>query len=136
MKVMLDPGAKMPSRAHLTDAGMDLFAMESVNIPPCGYVKLDTGTHVAIPKNYVGLVTSKSSLMQQGITCRGTIDSGYRGSIQAVLFNHSHNYVKIEKGQKVTQLVILPIITPELELVESLEETDRGDGGFGSSGKF
>lgn len=137
VKVMLAPGAKMPHRAHSTDAGMDLFAMEGGTIPPCGSVSFDTGVHIGIPSGYVGLLTSKSGLMaKQGITSRGTIDSGYVGSIKAVLFNHSHNYVQIEKGQKITQLVILPILTPELEEVDSLEDTDRGEGGFGSSGKF
>ena len=137
IKVMLEPGAKMPHRAHPTDAGMDLFAMEGGVIHPCGSASFDTGVHVAIPEGYVGLLTSKSGLMaKHGITSRGTIDSGYVGSIKAILFNHSHNYVTIEKGQKITQLVILPIITPEVELVESLEDTDRGTGGFGSSGKF
>jgi dUTP pyrophosphatase len=110
--------------------------MESGSIPPCGSATFDTGVHVAIPAGYVGLLTSKSGLMAKGITSRGTIDCGYIGSIKAVLFNHSHNYVIIEKGQKITQLVILPIITPELELVDSLEDTDRGAGGFGSSGAF
>lgn len=137
MKVMLDPGAYMPVRAHKTDAGLDLFAMEGKSIPPCGSEKFDTGVHVEIPKGYVGMITSKSGLMaKEGITSRGTIDSGYVGSIQAVLFNHSHKYVQIKKGQKITQLVILPIITPELELVDSLEDTERGEGGFGSTGKF
>lgn len=137
MKIMLDDGAKMPTRAHDTDAGLDLYAMESGKIPPCGSAKFDTGVHVAIPAGYVGLLTSKSGLMaKQGITSRGTIDSGYSGSIQAVLFNHSHQYIQIEKGQKITQLVILPIITPDLELVDSLEDTDRGNGGFGSTGAY
>lgn len=137
VEVMLEPGAKMPHRAHPTDAGMDLFAMEGGTIPPCGSVSFDTGVHIGIPSGYVGLLTSKSGLMaKEGITSRGTIDSGYVGSIKAVLFNHSHRYVSIEKGQKITQLVILPILTPELEEVDSLEDTDRGDGGFGSSGKF
>jgi dUTP pyrophosphatase len=137
MKVMIEPGAKMPTRAHPSDAGMDLFAMEGGLIHPCGSASFDTGVHVSIPEGYVGLLTSKSGLMaKQGITSRGTIDSGYVGSIKAVLFNHSHQYVTIEKGQKITQLVLLPIIAPDLEEVDSLEETDRGVGGFGSSGKF
>jgi dUTP pyrophosphatase len=137
IKVVLDSGAKMPDRAHPTDAGMDLFAMEGGKISPCGSAIFDTGVHVAIPEGYVGLLTSKSGLMsKQGITSRGTIDAHYTGSIKAVLFNHSHLWVNIEKGQKITQLVILPIITPELELVDSLEETERGTGGFGSTGAF
>lgn len=136
MKVMLDPGAKMPTRAHETDAGLDLYAMEQGMIPPCGSATFDTGVHVDIPAGCVGLLTSKSGLMLKGITSRGTIDCGYVGSIRAVLFNHSHQYFYIEKGQKITQLVIVPIKTPALELVDSLEETERGEGGFGSTGVF
>ena len=134
MKIMLDEGAKA-TRAHEADAGLDLYAMESGWIfPKCRKV-FNTGCHAAIPKQFVGLLTSKSGLMARGITSRGTIDSGFTGGIKAVLFNHSWKFVRIRKGQKITQLVIMPIITPELELVDSLEETDRGDRGFGSTGK-
>ena len=136
LKVKLDKGAVMPTRAHDTDAGLDLYSTETVNIAPGGFVSIDTCVRLAIPKNHVGLITSKSSLMLKGITSRGTIDSGYTGTIKAVMFNHSQNYVQIEKGQKITQLVILPIITPKPVLVENLEATCRGEGGFGSSGKF
>ena len=136
LNVKLDEGAKMPTRAHDTDAGLDLYAMHDAVIPMFGSVKLDTGCHVAIPKNYVGLITSKSGLMSEGITSRGTIDSDYRGSIKAVLFNHNNRPYRIQKGQKITQLVILPIITPQPVQVDNLEETVRGEGGFGSSGKF
>lgn len=138
LKFTLDHGAyKAPQRAHPTDAGLDLFSPRRVVIRPGDWVKIDTGVHVAIPEGYVGLLTSKSGLMaKEGITSRGTIDSGYAGSIQAVLFNHSNKTYIVEKGQKITQLVIMPIITPELEQVASLEDTERGDGGFGSTGKF
>ncbi len=137
LKVMLDPGAMMPTRAHDTDAGLDLYAMEGGTIPACGSESFDTGVHCAIPKGYVGLLTSKSGLMTYDeITSRGTIDADYRGSIQAILFNHSHKPVRIEKGQKITQMVILPIITPEPVLADKLEATARGSQGFGSTGKF
>ena len=136
LNVKLDEGAKMPTRAHDTDAGLDLYAMEDAVIPMFGSVKLDTGCHVAIPKNHVGFITSKSGLMSEGITSRGTIDADYRGSIKAVLFNHNNRPYRIEKGQKITQLVILPIITPQPVQVDNLELTARGYGGFGSSGKF
>lgn len=136
LKVKLDEGAKLPTRAHDTDAGLDLYAMEEAVIPMFGSIKLNTGCHVAIPKNHVGLITSKSSLMQCGITSRGTIDHGYTGSIHAVLYNHNNRPYRIEKGQKITQLVILPIITPKPVQVENLELTPRGNGGFGSTGKF
>ena len=136
MKVMLDPGALMPTRAHDTDAGLDLYAMESVTIPPRGIVSVSTGVHVAIPEGYCGLLTSKSGLMSMGVTSRGTIDCGFTGTIQAVLFNHRKTEVKIQRWQKITQMVIVPILTPQLELVDSLEETERGSGGFGSTGEF
>jgi dUTP pyrophosphatase len=136
LKVKLDENAKIPVRAHDTDAGLDLFAMESVTIPMFGCAKVSTGVHVAIPKNHVGLITSKSGLMQEGITSRGTIDSDYRGAIHAVLYNHNNRPYRIEKGQKITQLVILPIITPKPVVVDNLELTARGDSGFGSTGLF
>ena len=135
MKIALDEGSTMPTRAHEHDAGLDLYANETAYIAPHTWVAVSTGTHAAIPRGFVGLLTSKSGLMaKHGITCRGTIDADFTGSIKAVLFNHSDEVFKVEKGQKVTQMVLVPIITPELELVDKLEETERGDNGFGSSG--
>lgn len=137
MKVKLDPGAFMPTRAHEDDAGLDLYSPVRQVIRANDWEAIDTLVHVAIPKNHVGMITSKSGLMaKEGITCRGTIDCGYAGSIRAVLYNHSKKDYIVEKGQKITQLVIVPIVTPELELVDELEETERGSGGFGSTGKF
>ena len=136
MKILLDPGAIMPTRAHETDAGLDLYSPVRQVIRANDREKIDTGVHVEIPQGYVGMITSKSGLMaKEGITSRGTIDCGYTGSIQAVLFNHSRKDYIVEKGQKITQLVIMPIITPTLELVDSLDDTERGAGGFGSTGK-
>lgn len=135
MKVVLDPGAKA-SRAHKTDAGLDLYATKGGWIfPKCRKV-FSTGFHASIPIGFVGMLTSKSGLMMKGITSRGTIDSGYIGDVRAVLFNHSWRFIKIKQGQKISQLVLMPIITPELELVDSLEDTERGNGGFGSTGAF
>ena len=137
IKVMLDPGAIMPTRAHRTDAGLDLYATEKRTIYCDDSVCFDTGVHVEIPAGYVGMIKSKSGLnVRFGITSEGVIDSGYTGSIMVKLYNHGYHPVEIEKGQKISQLVILPIITPELELADSLEQTERGDGGFGSTGKF
>lgn len=136
MKIAVDIGADIPIRAHKTDAGLDLFATKGGVIFPFSRKSFDTGVHVAIPEGHVGLLTSKSGLMLKGITSRGTIDCGYTGSIRAVLFNHSWKFVRIKPHQKISQLVILPIITPELDFVESLEDTDRGSGGFGSTGEF
>lgn len=136
MKVMLDPGAKMPTRAHAYDAGLDLYAAERKIIRAKDFETVETGTHLEIPQGYVGLLTSKSGLMANyGITCRGTIDFGYTGTIRAVLFNNSGRDYIVEKGDKVTQLVLLKCEFPELELVDHLEKTDRGNCGFGSTGR-
>ena len=137
MKVMLDPGAKMPARAHETDAGLDLYATKDKEVPAFGSAVFDTGVHVEIPAGYVGMIKSKSGLnVNHGITSEGVIDAGYVGSMVVKLYNNSMNAVQVKAGQKISQLVILPIITPELELVDSLEDTERGTGGFGSTGAF
>ncbi len=136
MKVMLDEGAKMPTRAHLWDAGLDLYAMEDGYIRANQFRTFDTGTHIAIPEGCVGLVKSKSGLMcNHGIITDGTIDAHYTGPIKVCLFNHGGSKYEVKKGDKIAQLVIVPCLQPELELVDSLEETDRGDNGFGSTGR-
>lgn len=137
IQVMLDDGAIMPHRAHSADAGFDLFSREDAVIYPNAGGIFDTGVHVAIPEGYVGFLKSKSGLnVKHSIQSEGVIDSGYTGSIHVKLFNHGSKAVYIDKGQKISQLVILPIITPEPELVDSLEDTERGANGFGSTGKF
>lgn len=136
MEVMVKAGSHIPGRAHSTDAGLDLYAEKGGWIfPKCRRV-FGTGFHAAIPFGFVGMLTSKSGMMLNGITSRGTIDCGYTGEIKAVLFNHGWWFKRIKPGQKISQLVIMPIITPDLELVDSLEETERGTGGFGSTGAF
>lgn len=134
MKIKLDPQAIMPTRAYPDDAGLDLYSPIDCWVYSGGLRIIDLGVHLEIPTGHVGLLTSKSGLMQLGITTRGTIDAGYRGSIKAVIYNDGKESYKVERGQKVTQLVIVPCITPEIEVVEELEETDRGDNGFGSTG--
>lgn len=136
VKAVVDLGANIPIRAHRNDAGLDLYATKSGWLFPKCRKSFDTGFHIAIPAGYVGMLTSKSGMMLKGITSRGTIDSGYTGSIKAVLFNHSWRFVHIKKGQKISQLVLMPIITPKLDYVSSLEATDRSDSGFGSTGRF
>ena len=137
MKIMLDENAKMPTRAHETDAGLDLYSRESKIVPARNSAVFDTGVHIELPPNTVGFLKSKSGLnVNHNMTSEGVIDAGYTGSIAVKLYNHGSKIEKIKAGQKISQLVILPIITPELEWVESLEETERGDGGFGSTGRF
>ena len=134
LKVMVDEGAETPTRAHDTDAGLDLYSTTSGWIfPKCRRV-FGTGLHTAIPSGFVGFLTSKSGLMLKGITSRGTIDSDYRGEIKAILYNHRWLPYHVKKGQKITQLVIMPIVTPKLKVVDSLGESERGSNGFGSTG--
>lgn len=137
MKVMLDPGAKMPTRAHEHDVGYDLYSREDIMILERGNHKFDTGVHVAIPVGYAGMIKSKSGLnVNENITSDGVIDPDYTGSICVKLYNNGDRPVRIREGQKISQLVIMPVITPELELTDSMEETERGNGGFGSTGIF
>lgn len=136
IRIKLDEGAKMPNRAHPTDAGLDLFSREEKLVPARGSTTFDTGVHIELEECTTGFLKSKSGLsVRHGITSMGgVIDVGYTGSIVAKLFNHSDVDYLVHKGDKITQLVIVPIHTPLIELVDSLEETDRGDGGFGSTG--
>lgn len=146
MKVVLDPGAFMPEKAHPDDAGYDLFSPIETRVPGSyfsfdhtmhiGSTTIDTGVHIAIPKGYVGMIKSKSGLnVKHGLTAEGVIDSGYTGSICVKIYNHSSNAYRFERGDKIAQLVIMPISDEALELVDHLDETERGDGGFGSTGR-
>lgn len=136
MKIKLDEGAFLPERAHAADAGYDLRSPIKTILFAGKAVVIDTGVHVEIPEGYVGMLKSKSGLnVNHDIVGEGVIDSGYTGSIRVKLYNHGTEIYVIEVGDKISQLVILPIATPELELVDELEETDRGGGGFGSSGR-
>lgn len=136
IKVVLDNGAYMPEKAHESDAGFDIRTPSKVIIPAKSSRIISTGVHVEIPHGYVGFLKSKSGLnVKSGILSEGVIDSGYTGSIVAKLYNQSSAIKVFEKGDKITQLVILPIPVVEMVQVESLEDTERGDNGFGSSGR-
>ena len=139
MKIMLDIGAKIPQKAHDTDGGFDLFSPESVVIEPSNSVVIDTGVHVELPPNTAGFIVSKSGLnINHGLTSEGLIDEGYVGSIRVKLYNNSTRRYYVQKGDKISQLVILPIVplkNSDLEVVDMLEETERGSGGFGSTGR-
>lgn len=136
MKIKLDEGAYMPTRAHEADAGYDLYSPVDRELKAKGWTKIDTGCHFQIPKGYVGFIKSKSGLnVKFGITSEGVIDSGYTGSVVVKLYNHSYKPYYINKGDKISQIVFLPIYTPDFEVVDSLDDTERGENGFGSSGK-
>ena len=137
MKIVLEPDAYLPTRAHGLDAGYDIYSREDAVVYAGDSWTFDTGVHMAIPKGYVGDVKSKSGMMMKyGIITDGTVDAGYTGSIRVKLFNMSRCAVSIVKGQKIAQIVIKKILTPALEVVDRLEDTERGENGFGSTGKF
>lgn len=136
MKIKLDEGAFAPTRAHDTDAGLDLYSPTWVRVKGKGSATIDTGVHIELPANTAGMLKSKSGLnCKHGIQSEGVIDVGYTGSIVVKLYNHSDEDYWVRKGDKISQLVILPILTPELEIVDELDATDRGNNGFGSSGR-
>ncbi len=137
MKIMLDPGAFAPTRAHPTDAGLDLRTKERIKLWPGMSACIDTGVHMELPHGYYGKIESKSGLNVNNdiVSCGGTIDEPYRGSIVVKLYNFGSKAYVFEPGDKVAQIVIQPYIAPELEIVDALSETDRGSDGFGSSGR-
>ena len=134
--VKLSGNAYMPVRAHEPDAGADLFSPVAVTVYPGESAVIDTGVHMAIPYGYCGLLVSKSGLnVKHGILSTGIIDSSYTGSIRVKLYNHGHEAFTVEKGHKISQIVILPVLLCGFSQVEALEETERGAGGFGSTGR-
>ena len=136
MKVKIDRGAFIPTRAHETDAGLDLKAVESQIVPARVSAVFKTGVHVKLPQGTAGILISKSGLnVKHDLTSTGLIDEGYTGEIMVKLYNHGSYDYKVEAGDKISQLVIVPIYREALEPVETLEESERGDDGFGSSGR-
>lgn len=132
----INPEAKLPNLAYPGDAGVDLFSVEDIEIPPMENRAVSTGIKIAIPDGYAGFVWDKSGLAlnNQIKTMAGVIDSGYRGEIKVVLFNLGKTTFKVLKGSKIAQLIIMPIIYWEIEEVKELDQTHRGEKGFGSSG--
>lgn len=141
IKVKLDEGAFVPESAHQADAGYDLRTPKDFWVHGGSHAIVDTGVHIQIPEGYVGFLKSKSGLnVKHNLTGEGVIDSGYTGSIVVKLYSNAHGddalfHKKFNRGDKIIQLVLLPIIKPDIELVDSLEDTDRGEGGFGSTGR-
>lgn len=134
----LHPDAKLPSRAHFDDAGVDLYSVENIILKPGDRVGVKTGIALAIPSGFVGLVWDKSGLaLKSGIKIMGgVIDAGYRGEIQVIMKNLGDEDLSIEVGQKLAQLLVQKVELYEIEEVDELEEATRGDNGFGSTGKF
>ena len=136
MKIKLDKGAFIPVRAHGTDAGADLRSPIDTVVPAMGSRVIDTGVHIQLPHGYVGMLKSKSGLnVKYGITSEGVIDEGYTGQIMVKLYNHSNYPYTVMRGDKITQLVIIPCEYVDFDLVDDMEDSERGDDGFGSTGK-
>ncbi len=137
----LRPGAKMPTFGSREAAGADLYACleEPVTIEPGKTVFLPTGLSMALPKGYVGLVYARSGLAsKQGLAPAnkvGVIDSDYRGEFMIALHNHSTEPRVVEHGDRIAQLVVTPVIQPDYYEADTLDDTPRGTGGFGSTGK-
>ena len=123
MEIMLDDGAYMPTRGHETDAGLDLRTPKAVTVPAYGSVTVDTGVHVALPHRCFGLLDSKSGLNVK------------HGSIVVKLYNHGGEDYGFEAGHKITQLVVIPVACESLEQASAFNATERGDDGFGSTGR-
>lgn len=137
MKIVLDSGAILPQRAHDQDAGLDLYSREEQIILPGDSAVFDTGVHVELPVGTFGKLESKSGLnVKYGIVSHGgVIDSGFVGSISVKLYNHGDKPYMIRKGDKIIQMIVQPCLYPELELVDRLADTERGEGKFGSTGR-
>lgn len=134
--VVLDEGAFMPTRTHESDAGADLYSPIDFVIYPGQIKKIDTGVHMEIPMGCAGFVKSKSGLVAKHgiVTIEDTIDAGYTGSIGVMLYNIGERPYEIRRGDKISQIVIQPVVLCGFRVVENLVETERGDGGFGSTG--
>ena len=134
----LDPRATVPSYAHPGDAGLDLASCETVEIAPGSTAMVRTGVAIALPPGTEGQVRPRSGLAAKHavtvLNAPGTIDEGYRGELRVILINHGLEVFRVEPGMRIAQLVVAPVLRVETSLVDSLDDTARGVGGFGSTG--
>ncbi len=137
----LSPNAILPTYGSNEAAGADLYACldEAVSIAPGEIFWVGTGIALEVPKGCAGLIYARSSMgVKRGLAPAnkvGVIDSDYRGEIRVVLLNHSNQVQTVSPGERIAQLIITPVLTPDYEEVEELTDTVRGEGGFGSTGK-
>ena len=136
IRVQLDEGAFMPERAHDTDAGADIRTPKAFMVPANGCAVVSTGIHVELPEGTVGMLKSKSGLyIKSGITSEGVLDEGFTGEVVVRLQNHSATSHWFDKGDKITQLVVLPVAYPDYMRVNRVHGGERGDAGYGSTGR-
>ncbi|HYZ92400.1 MAG TPA: dUTP diphosphatase [Actinomycetota bacterium] len=135
----LDPDLPLPAYQHDDDAGLDLHAAEAIKLAPGERAVVGTGVAVAIPPGYVGLTAPRSGTAARAglsmVNAPGVIDSGYRGELKLILVNlDPHEALAIERGERVAQLLVVPVSSAQVTEVEELSSTDRGDAGLGSTG--
>ncbi len=130
--------AQLPSYACRGDAGLDLFSVEDLSIDPGDSILVHTGIKIQLPPNTEAQVRPRSGLaLKHGITVLntpGTIDEGYRGEVGVIIINHGKETFNISKGMRIAQMVVKPVLEVDVEMVDALSETERGNGGFGSTG--
>jgi dUTP pyrophosphatase len=136
---LLHPSARLPWRAHPGDGGADLHAVEEVVIPPGERREVGTGIALAIPEGHAGFVQPRSGLaFRHGlmvVNTPGLIDAGFRGEVRVCLYNSGSEPFPIEPGDRIAQLVVQPVVAAEFVTTDDLDETHRGGGGFGSTGR-
>ncbi len=136
---LLHPQARPPARGREGDAGYDLSCVEPFVLRPGERRMVATGVAIALPPGVAGLVMPRSGLAHRhGIACvnsPGLIDPNYRGELRVILVNHGEEMFRAHAGDRIAQLLLVPYWTPELRVVDELPESERGDGGFGSSGR-
>jgi dUTP pyrophosphatase len=136
INVKLDEGAFIPERAHDTDAGADIRTPIDIVVEPHDSVIIATGVHVETPPNCVTMIKSKSGLnIKNNITSEGVIDEGFSGEVMVKLYNHGPIAKQFKRGDKITQIVVLPVVYPTYVQAERISYGDRGVNGYGSTGR-
>jgi dUTP pyrophosphatase len=133
----IHPDAKLPVYGHAGDAGLDLFSVVDRTLAPGDVFAVPTGTQIAIPRGYVGLIWDKSGISLKRVhRLAGVVDAGYRGEVQVVMVNLGPEPFPIKKGMKIAQMLIQPVVSVTVVESETLDGTSRGEGGFGSTGLY
>lgn len=133
----IHPEAKLPAYAHAGDAGFDLFSCVDYELAAGEVKAIATGIQMAIPPGHVGLVWDKSGISLKGVhRLAGVVDAGYRGEVQVVLVNLGREPYAVKKGMKIAQMLIQPVQAVDVEEAPDLDDTTRGQGGFGSTGLY
>ena len=133
----IHPEAKLPVYGHPGDAGLDLFSVADRELAPGEVFAVPTGVQIAVPPGHVGLVWDKSGISLKGVhRLAGVIDAGYRGEIQVVMINLGGTPFAIRKGMKIAQMLVQPVTSVTVVESDALDDTSRGEGGFGSTGLY